>query len=183
MVRLKEVAKMDRGTREYLDRKLKERREELAIVKKALKELKEELEYDGKVEWKSVNAKELADKQAYKDIYDGDDWSVEKNLYFVIYKNGKVKEVPIGNYHRDSAYEGEYPVSWKKDVYVGDFLTEDAIAVISYYECVITFRNYENYEMTVYLLEANKGELKELLLEKVRQIDDVGKILELLARL
>lgn len=101
----------------------------------------------------------------------------------MIYKNGEVKEVPIGNYRRDSAYEGEYPVSWKKDVYVGDFLTEDAIAVISYYECVITFRNYENYEMTVYLLEANKEELKELLLEKVRQIDDVGKILELLARL
>jgi len=59
MVRLKEVAKMDRETREYLNRKLKERRKELAIVKKALKELKEELEYDGKVEWKSI-------KQAYK---------------------------------------------------------------------------------------------------------------------
>lgn len=183
MATLREVARMDEKTRRYLKKKLNQRRKELRTVKRAVRKLAEELEYEYKIKWESCPLQELANRQSYKDIYDGSDWSVDKVIYFVVYRDGSIKEVPVGDYSRDSAYEGDYPVSWKKDIYVGDFLNENTIAVVKYSKCIITWRNYEREELTVYIPEVNKEELKEILLSAIKKIDKTEKLLELIARL
>lgn len=161
--------------------------EKVGLIKKALEEIKESVEASPEIEvkWRKEEFKNLASAQSW---YEGWDSCCASSThlvkYFVVYDNGTSTQVPYGYYYQGYAANHTPDVEEKADVYVGDFLNENAIAVVRYdYD----YSEYEDYgngeEITVYLPEyAPRGELEYEIVERIKEVP-VEKLYEILARL
>ena len=141
--------------------------EKLELVKKLAKEL-------GVKKIVKTTVDKIAKKQSYYDGRDGCVSSESYTYYTVFYYDGKEissVEVPEGRYRQGYADNHIQDIKEEKDIYVGDYLNDDAIAVL---ECSYDSEYDEDEEKVLYVLKkVDKQELKEEILKRVRRCNDL----------